>query len=138
MADGKEWTTRNVDVVVEPSSCEENAAANCAKLGASMNETRAYGALLEEDKTRSQAAFKALRPGGASGFDALLSGGRTPEGENACGEAHGFYWTATESDASHAWFYNLGRGMGAVNRHADGEKKRAFAARCVRAAATPR
>lgn len=161
MADGKEWTTRNVDVAVEPSYCYDNAAANCRKYGrpyewdaagracAALGDrwrlptndewaalTRAYGALLEEDKARSQAAFQALRPGGVSGFDVLLSGGRELNGEYARGDAHGFYWTATGSDAGHAWFYNLGRGLGAVNRHRDGEKKGAFAVRCLRDAAT--
>ena len=65
-----------------------------------------------------------------------MGGGREPDGKYARGEAHGFYWTATESDAAQAWFYNLGRGLGAVNRHA-GEKKQAFAVRCVRDAAKP-
>ncbi len=25
-------------------------------------------------------------------------------------EAHGFYWTASESDPGRAWFYNFGQG----------------------------
>jgi hypothetical protein len=30
-------------------------------------------------------------------------------------EAHGFYWTATETDPNSAWFYNFGKG-GALRR----------------------
>jgi hypothetical protein len=32
-------------------------------------------------------------------------------------EEHGFYWSATQSDVDHAWFYNFGRGGGMLNRH---------------------
>ncbi len=43
-----------------------------------------------------KAAYKALQTGGSSGFNALLGGNRTQNGEYARLEAHGFYWTATE------------------------------------------
>jgi uncharacterized protein (TIGR02145 family) len=63
----------------------------------------------------------------------MLGGGRTDKsGEYARLEAHGFFWTASESDPAKAWFYNLGKGLSAVNRHPDGEKERAFSVRCIR------
>ncbi|HUE23781.1 MAG TPA: hypothetical protein VMQ86_18980 [Bryobacteraceae bacterium] len=69
--------------------------------------------------------------GGNSGFDALLGGGRSDDGQYARLEAHGFYWTASESGPAIAWFYNFGKGGLALNRHGDGEKQRAFSVRCV-------
>jgi hypothetical protein len=72
MADGKTWTTRNLDVDVAPSYCYDDAEANC----------RHYGRL--------------------------------------------YTWESTT-----AWFYNLGRGSVAVNRHRAGEKLQAFAVRCI-------
>ncbi|MCC6538207.1 MAG: hypothetical protein IT162_11680 [Bryobacterales bacterium] len=157
LADGQEWTTSNVDVAMDRSYCYDNDPANCRKYGrlyewdaagracAALGDrwrlptkeewaalTRAYGALLEEDKVRSQEAFKAMRPGGRAGFDLALGGGRNLDGSYARVDAHGFYWTATETDAGHAWMMNIGRGLGAVNRHANGEKKDAYAVRCVR------
>ena len=69
--------------------------------------------------------------GGTSGFDALLGGGRSDDGQYARLEAHGFYWTASESGPAIAWFYNFGKGGLALNRHGDGEKQRAFSVRCV-------
>ena len=43
--------------------------------------------------------------------------------------AHGIYWTATESDSEHAWFYNFGR-LG-LNRHRGGNKSMAVSVRCI-------
>jgi len=48
-------------------------------------------------------------------------------------EEHGFYWTATEYDMEHAWFYNFGRGAGLLNRHSGGDKSMALAVRCINA-----
>ena len=59
-------------------------------------------------------------------------GGRAVDGQYARLEAHGFYWTASESDVATAWFYNFGKGGSALNRHGDGEKVRAFSVRCIR------
>jgi uncharacterized protein (TIGR02145 family) len=74
----------------------------------------------------------ALVTGGSAGFNAVLGGGRSPDGEYARLDAHGFYWTSTDSDSSHAWLYNFGRNGQSLNRHRDGEKTRAFSVRCVR------
>jgi uncharacterized protein (TIGR02145 family) len=62
----------------------------------------------------------------------VLGGGRAIDGAYARGDAHGFYWTATETGTATAWFFNFGSGMQALGRHEDGEKARAFAVRCVR------
>jgi len=156
MADGKVWTTRNLDLAVAPSYCYDDADANCRRYGRlytwesaqracqalgdgwrlpTNDEWRglatAYGGLREETADKGRAAYDALIAGGRSGFEAVLGGGRTQDGEYARGDAHGFYWTASESGPGTAWFYNLGRGGLSVNRHAGGEKQGAFAVRCV-------
>jgi uncharacterized protein (TIGR02145 family) len=158
MADGKQWTTENLAVAIEQSYCYDDAEANCRKYGrlytwsAAQQGCRAlgegwrlptneewrdlanqYGGLLNEADDKGKAAFAALMIGGRSGFNAVLSGGRNDQDHQYLRlEAHGFYWTATESGAGTAWFYNFGRGGGALNRHSDGEKLRALAVRCIR------
>jgi uncharacterized protein (TIGR02145 family) len=91
-----------------------------------------HGELREGAADKGRAAYEALRIGGPAGFNVPLGGGRTVDGQYARGDAHGFYWTATESTPATAWFYNFGKGASAVNRHPDGEKERAFSMRCVK------
>jgi uncharacterized protein (TIGR02145 family) len=91
-----------------------------------------YGGIREESDDKGKAAYKALLIGGSSGFNAVLGGGRSVDGQYARGNAHGFYWTASESDPARAWLYNFGQGGQSLNRHNDGEKQRAFSVRCVR------
>jgi uncharacterized protein (TIGR02145 family) len=158
MADGQEWTTRNLDVEVAPSSCYDGAADNCRTYGRlytwesaqkacpalgdrwrlpTNDEWRAlgiaYGGIREETADKGRAAYEALIAGGPSGFDVVLGGGRNDKDlQYQRLDAHGFYWTATESGAATAWFYNFGRNGVSMNRHADGEKLSAFAVRCIR------
>jgi uncharacterized protein (TIGR02145 family) len=157
MADGRTWTTTNVAVDVSPSWCYDGVPANCRTYGRLYTWTSAkqacmalgsgwrlptddewrglasrYGGLLQDSPEAGKAAFAALISGGPSGFDAVLGGGRGDDGAYARADAHGFYWTASETSAGTAPFYNFGRGMAALNRHEDGEKGRGFAVRCVR------
>jgi uncharacterized protein (TIGR02145 family) len=157
MADGRVWTTRNLDVDVAPSYCYDDAEANCRRHGrlytwesaqracATLGDgwrlptndewrglAAAYGGLREETSDKGRAAYDALITGGYSGFEAVFGGGRSEDGQYARGDAHGFYWTASETGPTTAWFYNLGRNGLSVNRHAAGEKPGAFAIRCVR------
>lgn len=90
-----------------------------------------YGGVRDDSDDAGKAAYTALMTGGRSGFNAVLGGGRSGDGEYARLEAHGFYWTASESTPATAWFYNFGKGGLALNRHSDGEKERAFSVRCV-------
>ena len=158
MQDGRQWATTNLDVDIDGSYCYGDAPANCRRYGRlytwkaaqegclSLGEgwrlptndewrllaTR-YGGLREESDDTGKAAYTALLIAGSSGFDALLGGGReVTGGEYARLEAHGFYWTASETDASSAWFYNFGKGGVSLNRHREGEKERAFSVRCIR------
>lgn len=157
MADGKQWTTHNLDVNIMPSYCYEDAELNCRRYGRlytwesaqrgcqSLGDgwrlptdhdwrhmAKRYGGVSEDSDDRGKAAYKALLTGGNSGFNAVLGGGRADDGQYARLEAHGFYWTTSESDPVNGWFYNFGRGGEALHRQSGGEKQRAFSVRCVR------
>jgi uncharacterized protein (TIGR02145 family) len=157
MADGKQWMTHNLDVNTVPSYCYEDAELNCRQYGRlytwesarrvcqSLGEgwrlptdddwrqmAKHYGGVSEDSDDRGKVAYKALLAGGSSGFNAVLGGGRSDDGQYARLEAHGFYWTATEIDLASGWSYNFGRGGEALHRQSGGEKQRAFSVRCVR------
>lgn len=158
MPDGKEWTTENLNVDADRSYCYEDREANCRRYGrlytwASAQEAcrslgdgwrlptddewrqlgKRHGGLREESGDSGKAAYTALMAGGSSGFNAVLGGGRVSDAElYARLEAHGFYWTASESGATSAWFYNFGKGGASLNRHRNGNKQMAISVRCVR------
>jgi uncharacterized protein (TIGR02145 family) len=92
---------------------------------------RSYGGVSEDAADKGKAAYKSLLAGGSSGFNALLGGGRDDAGQYARLDAHGFYWTASESDSANGFFYNFGKGGLALHRQSGGEKQRAFSVRCV-------
>jgi uncharacterized protein (TIGR02145 family) len=92
---------------------------------------KGYGSVSEDSDDRGKASYKALLVGGNSGFNALLGGGRSEDGQFARLDAHGFYWTASESDPVSGWFYNFGCGGLALHRQSGGEKQRTFSVRCV-------
>ena len=156
MPDGRRWTTENLNIKSDGSYCYDDAQVSCDRYGRlytwegaregcrALGErwrlptddewrqlAKHYGGIIEDSKDDGRAAYLALMTGGRSGFDALLGGNRSPDaGLYERREAHGFYWTATESAATTAWFYNLGRGGAAVNRH-QGSKQMAISVRCV-------
>ena len=157
MPDGKEWMTENLNIAVGPSYCyggiEENchrygrlytwesAERGCRALGRGWRlptndewarMAKPFGGVRDDSADGGKAAYAALVAGGSSGFNAVYGGGRSPGGEYERLEAHGLYWTASESSPSDAWFYNLGKNGRILNRHAGGEKHRAYAVRCVR------
>ena len=158
MPDGKEWTTENINVAGEPSYCYDNSEQNCARYGrlytweSAQLACRAlgngwrlptneewrqlamhYGGIRQESADLGKAAYTALITDGRSGFNAILGGGREPDGRHyARLEAHGFYWSASESGPGTAWFYNFGKNGQSFGRHSDGEKQRALSVRCVR------
>jgi len=117
MADGKEWTTHNLDVSSVPSYCYEDVELNCSRYGRlytwesarracrsledgwrlpTDNEWRQmakhYGGVSEDSDDRGKAAYRALFVGGSSGFNALLGGGRSDDGQYARLEAHAGRW----------------------------------------------
>ena len=156
MADGKEWTTANLNVHASPSYCYDDAEPNCRRYGRLYTWESAqrvcqslgddwrlptddewrqmaerYGGVSGDSADKGRAAFTALLSGGRSGFNAVLGGNRSA-GQYARLEAHGFYWTASDNDAATAPFYNFGQGGGALHRQAQGEKQMAISVRCIR------
>jgi uncharacterized protein (TIGR02145 family) len=156
-ADGKTWSTSNLNVTSVRSFCYAEDESNCQRYGrlytwalageacatlgpgwrlpTDVEWTRLaqqYGGARGDDGRFGTAAYDALLKGGESGFDAVLGGGRSGEGEYARGGAHGFYWTATERSAGTAVFFNFGKGSRGLYRQNEGEKDRAFAVRCVK------
>lgn len=157
MADGKQWTTDNLSVKIAQSYCYEDAEPKCRQYGRlytwesaqracqSLGDgwrlptdaewrqmAKRYGGVSEDSDDKGKAAYKALLSEGSSGFNALLGGGRSEDGQYKRLEAHGFYWTASETDSVSALFYNFGQGGLALHRQSGGEKQRALSVRCVR------
>ena len=95
------------------------------------NLAKLYGGVSMDSDDKGKHAYKAILTGGRSGFNAILGGGRLSDGQYARLEAHGFYWTASETDPTSAWFYNFGKGGQALHRQSGGEKQRAFSVRCI-------
>jgi uncharacterized protein (TIGR02145 family) len=158
MLDGKQWITENLNATTEPSYCYDNSEQNCRRYGrlytwdSAQRACRAlgggwrlptnedwrrlashYGGIRQESADLGKAAYTALITGGSSGFNAVYGGGRTDKsGEYLRLEAHGLYWSATESGPDRAWLYNFGKGGQSFGRHENGEKLRAFSVRCVK------
>lgn len=159
MPDGKQWTTDNLNVAISGSYCYEDAELNCRRYGRlytwesarqacrSLGEgwrlptddewrqlAKHYGGISEDSENKGKAAYAALLIGGTANFNAVLGGNRnSDDGRYARLEAHGFYWTASESqnDPGSAWFYNFGKGGQALHRQSAGNKQMGLSARCV-------
>lgn len=156
MADGKEWTTANLNVDVTPSYCYNDSDLNCRRYGRLYTWAAAsracdtlgdgwrlptddqwrqlaarYGGVSDDSIDKGQGAFRALLSGGTSGFNAVLGGNRS-DGQYARLGAHGFYWTASENDSRSAPFYNFGKGGQALHRQPQGDKQMAVSVRCAR------
>jgi uncharacterized protein (TIGR02145 family) len=157
MADGKQWTAGNLNVNISSSYCYDDAEPNCRRYGRlytwesaqqacqSLGDgwrlptsdewkqmAKQYGGVSDDSDDRGRAAFTALLGGGSSGFNALLAGNRSLDGKYERSDAHGFYWTASETDPGNAVFYNFGQGGQALHRQNAGEKQMAISVRCVR------
>ena len=157
MADGKEWTTANLDVNTSSSYCYGDSEPNCGRYGRlytwesaqracqSLGErwrlptddewremAKHYGGVGNDSPDKGKAAYTALLNGATSGFNAVLGGNRSVGGQYDRVEAHGFYWTASENDRITAVFYNFGKGSQGLYRQPQGEKQMAVSVRCVR------
>jgi uncharacterized protein (TIGR02145 family) len=156
MADGKQWSTANLNVHASPSYCYDDAEPNCRRYGRlytwesaqrvcqSLGDgwrlptddewrrmAKRYGGVSDDSADTGRAAFTALMSGGTSGFDAVLGGNRS-DGRYARLEAHGFYWTASDNDPASAPYYNFGKNGHALHRQPQGDKRMAISVRCVR------
>jgi uncharacterized protein (TIGR02145 family) len=156
MADGKEWTTANLNLNVDPSFCYDDAEPNCRRYGRMYTWESAqrvcpslgggwrlptddewrqlakrYGGVSADSADKGKSAFEALMTGGTSGFNAVLGGTRI-DGKYARLEAHGIYWTASDNDAKSAPAYNFGKGGQALHRQPQPDKLMAISVRCIR------
>jgi len=157
MADGKEWTTSNLNVSTSSSYCYDNAESNCRRYGRlyawesaqrvcqSLGDgwrlptdiewrqmAKYYGGVGNDSPEKGKATYTALLSDGTSGFNAVLGGNRSVDGKYERLEEHGFYWTASENDSITAPFYNFGKGSQALYRQPQGQKQMAVSVRCVR------
>jgi len=151
------WMTSNLKLNIPGSYCYEDKKENCQLYGRLYTWESAgkgcmllgsgwrlptndewkqlivvYGGLAKDSNEIRKQAYKTLTYPGDSKFNAVLGGGRDPEGQYSRLEAHGFYWTTTENDSTSAWFYNFGKGSQALFQQDGGEKTRAFSVRCVK------
>ena len=91
-----------------------------------------YGGVRGDSDDDGKAAYQALINGGNAVFNAVYGGHRdSADGSYARVDAHGFYWTATETDVTNAWFYNFGKNGKILSRHQDGQKHMAISVRCI-------
>jgi uncharacterized protein (TIGR02145 family) len=155
--DNNLWITSNLKLNVSGSYCYENLNKNCeqygrlytwesAQEGCKMLGTgwrlpnekewhqlrKYYGEFPNDSIQNRKKAYTVMLYGGSSEFNAVLGGARRISGEYARGQAHGFYWTATETDSSMAWFGNFAKGSQSLYMQKDGEKLMAISVRCVR------
>lgn len=156
--DNNYWMTTNLKLNIPDSYCYDNVDSNCKKYGrlytweaaqngcALLGEgwrlptngewqkmAKWYGGVRGDSDDDGKAAYQALINGGNAAFNAVYGGSRdSADGSYARVDAHGFYWTATESDVANAWFYNFGKNGKILNRHQDGQKHMAISVRCVR------
>ena len=116
-----------------PSICRlytwESARRGCQSLGAGWrlptdDEWRQlakhHGGVGNDSPDKGKAAYTALIRGGTSGFNAVLGGNRSIDGQYDRLEAHGFYWTVSENDPITAPFYNFGKGSQGLYRGPQG------------------
>jgi uncharacterized protein (TIGR02145 family) len=158
MPDNKTWMTSNLNINIPGSYGYENAEQKsdqygrlytwksaqegCKLLGEvwrlPTNEewqkmAKWYGGVRGDSDDEGKAAYQALINGGNAAFNAVYGGSRdSADGSYARVDAHGFYWTATESDVANAWFYNFGKNGKILNRHQDGQKDMAISVRCIK------
>src|SRR5262245_52034567 len=114
MADGREWTTVNLNVNTSASYCYDDVEPNCLRYGRlytwesaqrgcqSLGDgwrlptddewrrmAKHYGGLGNDSPEKGNAAYAALVSGGTSGFNAVLGGNRSVDGKYERQAAHG-------------------------------------------------
>ncbi|MCE2997458.1 MAG: FISUMP domain-containing protein [Cyclobacteriaceae bacterium] len=155
MRDKKLWMTENLDIAIANSFCPEDstlcnefgrlytwkaAIEGCRTLGKGwrlptneewQNLAKQYGGIVDDSEDNGRSAYVNLSEDSSAGFNALLAGNRQADGTYERLGAHGFYWTATESDSTEAWFYNFAKEATLLNHHT-GSKLRAISVRCIK------
>jgi len=76
-------------------------------------------------------AGTALKVGGSSGFEGILTGLRFTNGLFSGRGVYTYFWSSSEDSASTAWERNLNTSYSAVHRHAN-NKAYGFSVRCIK------
>lgn len=153
MADGKNWLTKNLNVQIPGSYTYLNkyyysenygrlytwkaAKKACASLGAGwrLPSEEEWASLVEKYKGSAKSmyadgAFESLKEDGESGFKALLAGLRYTDGSFYFEDKSAFFWTSSQQNSVHAWYYYFDNRQGLLQRKAY-EKTRAYSCRCI-------
>jgi uncharacterized protein (TIGR02145 family) len=156
MADGREWSARNLAVSIDHSYCYEGGQHNCDRYGRLytweaaqraclmlgngwrlptdgewLQMAKPFGGAFGDSVDDGKGAYAALVTGGKSGLDIVFGGNRNPDGSFARIDAHGLYWTSSTSESGGHYFYNFGR-QRFLNRHSGGNPQMALSVRCIR------
>ena len=157
LLDGKLWMTHNLNSNIPNSYCYDDVDKNCQGYGRLytwesaiegckllgegwrlptniewQKLTIVYGGAAGDSAAIRRKSYFTLLFSDTAGFNALLGGGRDPDGHYSRRNAHGFYWAATENDTATASFCNFANGSQAIYQQQEGEKNRAFSVRCVK------
>lgn len=154
LADGKNWLTKNLNVKIPGSYIYMNklyfsenygrlytwqaAKKACASLGDGwrLPSDEEWANLVKQFDSSAKAmyqssnAFKSMSEEGDSGFKALLAGLRYSDGSFYFQDKTAFFWTSTQSNSVHAWYYYFDGRQGLMRRK-DYEKTRAYSCRCI-------
>ncbi len=150
------WLADNLNIEVPDSWCYKMSKANCQKYGRLFtleaaiagckllgenwrvptdqewkNMTNLFGGVYSNRFNNGTIAYRVLIKNGLSGFDALLGGERTANGEFVLLGRSGGYWSSTRFGKGEAWYYwfppgdpILGRDLNPVSW--------AFSVRCIK------
>jgi uncharacterized protein (TIGR02145 family) len=149
--DEQVWMAENLNFETDSSWCYGNDTANCAKYGrlytwdAAMKACPVGWHLPSREEWDKLVAFvggidlagtklKSKSPSWKGkdyyGFSALPGGERIDDGSFNYLGSDGYWWTATESDASFAWYWNVGTGYANVGEYSF-HKNNGFSVRCL-------
>ena len=92
----------------------------------------AFGGVADDSKDSGRVAYMELLFDGKSGLNTQWGGRRDANNQYFQGKVIGYYWTATETNATQAWVYLFHRIFGNLNRTNDGDKDRFLSVRCVK------
>ena len=133
LKDGKKWMAQNLNYETADSWCLNDEAENCKKYGRlytwqaaqtvcpkgwQLPSNEDWWEMISFYKAdddhfeyygwyTGEVAYQALRPGGESGFSAVLGGGRNQRGGFRSPEVYGHYWTSSEKNETRGWAYNF-------------------------------
>jgi len=157
MPDNNWWTLSNLNLDIPNSYCYNDSTMHCKNYGRlytweaaqkgcrllgkgwHLPSTAEWNQLLQhvggafvDSVNNGKDAYEKLLDTKKLIFGATLAGNRNPDGTYSRIGAHGFYWTSTVVDDSHAGFLNFALGKNALFLQPDMEKNSAISVRCIK------